>query len=62
MTHYGGKGSAGFMGGGYGLGFIGALVYFINHAGSFWAGVLGVFEALVWPAFLIYHLFTFLRV
>ena len=41
----------------YGLGFIGAAVYFIGHATSFWAGVLGFLKALVWPAFLIYYAF-----
>jgi hypothetical protein len=38
----------------YGLGFIGAAVYFIGHAGTFWLGVLGFLKALVWPAFLVY--------
>lgn len=38
----------------YGLGFIGAAVYFIGHAPTFWAGVLGFLKALVWPAFLVY--------
>jgi hypothetical protein len=41
----------------YGLGLIGALVYFIGTATSFWVGVLGVLKALVWPAFLIYFAF-----
>jgi hypothetical protein len=40
----------------YGLGLIGALVYYIQAADGFWAGVLGVLKALVWPAFLIYDL------
>ncbi len=39
----------------YGLGFIGAAIYFISAAGSFWAGVLGFLKAIVWPAFLIYE-------
>lgn len=38
----------------YGLGFIGALVYFIQTATGFWVGVLGVLKAIVWPAILIY--------
>ena len=38
----------------YGLGLIGALVYFIQSATSFWDGVYGVFQAVVWPAFLVY--------
>lgn len=48
----------GYAGGGvYGLGFIGALVYFIQQSAGFWAGVLGVIKAIVWPAFLVYKLF-----
>jgi hypothetical protein len=51
-----GSNYAGGAGGGavYGLGFIGALVYYIQSATSFWDGVYGVFQALVWPAFLVY--------
>lgn len=45
----------------YGLAFIGALIYFIQHATSFWIGVLGVFKAIFWPALLIYKLFEFLK-
>lgn len=39
----------------YGLGFIGAAIFFIGHATTFWAGVLGFFQAMVWPAFLVYE-------
>ncbi len=46
----------GLLGGVYGLGFIGAAIYFIQHAHSFLQGVLGVLEALVWPAVLVYKL------
>jgi len=42
----------------YGLGFIGAAVYFISHACGFWMGVLGFLKALVWPAFLVYEAFV----
>ena len=41
----------------YGLGFIGAAVYFIGHATSFWVGVLGFLKAIVWPAIMIYQAF-----
>ncbi len=41
----------------YGLGFIGAAVYFISQAAGFWAGVLGFLKAIVWPAFLVYEAF-----
>lgn len=44
----------------YGLGFIGAAIYFIAHATSFWMGVLGFLKAIVWPAFLIYEAFKVL--
>jgi hypothetical protein len=42
----------------YGVGLIGALVYFIKVADSFGAGVVGVLKALVWPAFLVYKAFA----
>jgi hypothetical protein len=45
----------------YGLGFIGALVYFIQHAATFWIGVLGFFKAVVWPALVVYKLLEFLH-
>jgi len=45
----------------YGLGLIGAVVYFIQRADTFWDGVLGFLKALVWPAVLIYKLFGFLN-
>lgn len=45
----------------YGLAFIGALIYYIQHATSFGIGVLGFLKALVWPAILIYKLMEFLK-
>lgn len=44
----------------YGLGFIGAAVYFIGQATTFWLGVLGFLKAMVWPAFLIYEAMKYL--
>jgi hypothetical protein len=44
----------------YGLGFIGALVYYITTATSLLGGVIGFLKALVWPAFLIYGVLKFL--
>ena len=38
------------------LSFIGAAVFFISKANGFWEGVLGFFQALVWPAILVYEL------
>jgi hypothetical protein len=40
----------------YGLGLIGALVYYIQAADGFWEGFLGILKALVWPAFAVYEL------
>ena len=39
----------------YGMGFIGALIYYLSHATSFWMGVLGIFKAIFWPGFLVYE-------
>ncbi|MFW6262823.1 MAG: hypothetical protein ACOC34_02200 [Thermotogota bacterium] len=44
----------------YGLGFIGAAIYFIAHATTFWAGVVGILKALVWPAFLVFEALKYL--
>ena len=40
----------------YGLGLIGALVYYIQHAHGFWPVILAILKGLVWPALLVYHL------
>jgi hypothetical protein len=39
----------------YGLGLIGAAIYYISTATGFWVGVLGFLKALVWPVFLVYE-------
>lgn len=49
--------SCGF--GGYGLGVIGAAVYYISTATSFWVGVLGLLKSLVWPAFVVYEILKY---
>lgn len=45
----------------YGLGVIGAGIYYLQHAIGFWAGVVGIGKALIWPAMLMYNLFGFLQ-
>ena len=40
----------------YGLGIIGAIIYYVSTATNFWMGALGFMKALVWPAFLVYEL------
>ncbi|MCB0484166.1 MAG: hypothetical protein KDC37_06350 [Flavobacteriales bacterium] len=41
----------------YGMGFIGAAIYFISVADGFWAGAVGCLKAVVWPAYLVYYAF-----
>jgi hypothetical protein len=41
----------------YGLGLIGAAIYFISTATGFWMGVLGFLKAIVWPVFLVLEAF-----
>lgn len=52
--------SCGPAGAVYGLGIVGAAVYYIPHATGFWMGVIGFLKAIVWPAFLVYGLLSFL--
>lgn len=47
--------------GAYGLAVIGAAIYFIQHADTFWMGVFGVVKAIFWPAILIYKVMEFLK-
>lgn len=46
----------------YGLGLIGALIYCLQHAANFSQILIGIFKALVWPAFLVYKLFELLHI
>ena len=45
----------------YGLGLIGALVYYIGHATTFLIGVVGFLKALVWPAMLVYEVLKYMH-
>jgi len=45
----------------YGLGWFGAVIYFIQTATGFWDGVWGVIKSFFWPGFLIYELMKFLE-
>lgn len=54
-AHSGGSGAV------YGLGLIGALVYFIQQATTFQEGLVGVLKALVWPALLVYKALELLK-
>jgi hypothetical protein len=45
----------------YGIGLIGALVYYMQHATTFVAVLLGILKSIVWPAMVIYKLLEFLK-
>ncbi len=45
----------------YGMGFIGALIYFLQHSTSFGAGIIGIIKALFWPGVLIYKALELLK-
>lgn len=51
----------GFLSSIYGMAFIGAAVYYIQHSVTFWAGVLGVIKALFWPAMIMYKILELLK-
>lgn len=52
--------NAGAAGGGaiYGLGVFGAWVFFWQQADGVWEYVLAAVQGLVWPAFMVYEVFT----
>ena len=36
--------------------YVGAAIYFISHSdGSFWGVILGLLQAIVWPAYVVFH-------
>ena len=45
----------------YGIGLVGALVYYLQHATTFMVGLLGVLKAIVRPAMVGYRLLEFLK-
>ena len=46
----------------YGMGLIGAVVYYVQHSQSAGAFIVGLLKALFWPAFVVYHLLGFLKI
>jgi hypothetical protein len=45
----------------YVLGIFGAWVFFWQQADSFWEYVLAILQGLVWPAILVYEVFSALE-
>lgn len=35
--------------------FIGAAVYFVQQSAGFWGFILAILKAMVWPAFVMFH-------
>ena len=54
-----GKNAGAAAGGGaiYGLGILGAWVWFFQQADTFLQYVLAVFQGLFWPAYMVYDVF-----
>ena len=40
--------------------FMGAAIYFEQHAIGFWSVIVGLLEAIVWPGFVVFHVLTYL--
>ena len=45
----------------YGMGVIGAAVYFIKGAATFGAGAWGLGKAILWPAVLLFELLKWMK-
>jgi hypothetical protein len=58
------SGNAGAAAGGgaiYGLGVLGAWVFFWQQAETFWQYVFALVQGVLWPAFMVYEVFSALR-
>lgn len=55
--HHGG-GAGGAI---YGIGLVGALVYFLQRSPTFADGVIGVIKAIGWPALIVYKVLELLK-
>jgi hypothetical protein len=45
----------------YGMGFLGALVYYMQQAGSLQAVLWGIFKAIFWPGVILYKVLELLK-
>lgn len=46
----------------YGLGFVGAAIYFLQQASTVWLVIIGILKASIWPVFVVYELLKFFRI
>ncbi len=58
INKYSGGGAGGVV---YGLGFVGALIYYLQQSANFQEGLIGLLKAIVWPAFLVYRVLDLLE-
>ena len=61
MTNGSNKGAAAGGGAIYGLGVLGAWVYFWIQADGFWQHLFAIVQGLLWPAWMVYDLFVVLH-
>jgi hypothetical protein len=40
--------------------FVGAAVYFVHQSAGFWGFILAILKAMVWPAFVMFHVLQLL--
>lgn len=45
----------------YGVGVIGAIIYFLQHSTSFLDGIVGIIMSFFWPALIVYKALEFLK-
>jgi hypothetical protein len=45
----------------YGMGVIGALVYYLQNATTFLSGIVGIIKAIFWPAVLVHKVLGLLK-
>lgn len=53
--------SGGVLGGVYFSTIVGAAIYFLQGAATFWGVVFAILKALVWPAFVVYKVLELLK-
>ena len=46
----------------YGIGVVGALIYFLQHATTVSAVIIGIIKAFFWPAVIVFQALTLLKI
>ena len=44
----------------YGMGIVGAAIYYLSTSTGFWNALWGIVKAFLWPAFTVFELMKFL--